>query len=164
MLTGLCVNEVDISEESNCTPMKGYLTIYAQTSQRRRLNPEEAEEEALVAIQKYIRSSTDYLSSDLLAVSYIGTRDVVPVGILNPDLLLRPGFGNRNLDTLSAGANSSSLSARRDVVAGASLSGLAVLVYAAVHYFKRRRLSSSGTIKRQNSIVSAQPNQTLPVV
>jgi hypothetical protein len=70
--------------------MKGYLTLY---SRNRRLTS------TLETIQSYIeKRSGAYLSENILAVSYIGTRESVGVGIINPELLSRPTDGGRRLN------------------------------------------------------------------
>lgn len=98
-----CFIEVDLSEPTICTPMKGYLTLYSR--ERRHLTS------TLQSIQNYIESRTSsYLSENILAVSYIGERASVGVGIINPSLLSRPS-GNRMLamemdDVIAAGYGS----------------------------------------------------------
>ncbi|KAL3795893.1 hypothetical protein HJC23_002164 [Cyclotella cryptica] len=98
-----CIVDVDLSVPTICTPMKGYLTLYAR--ERRRLTS------TLESIQNYIESRTSsYLSENILAVSYIGERTSVGVGIINPSLLSRPS-GNRMLamemdDMIAAGYGS----------------------------------------------------------
>jgi len=98
-----CIVNVDLSEPSTCTPMKGYLTLYSR--QRRHLTS------TLESIQNYIESrASSYLSENILAVSYIGERESVGVGIINPSLLSRPS-GNRVLamemyDRIAAGYGS----------------------------------------------------------
>ena len=76
---------VDLEQPSTCTPMNGYMTVWSRTG-RRQLN-----EAALDAIQNYVESSSSFISDEVLAISYIGTRDVVSVGIMNPDILARHG-------------------------------------------------------------------------
>jgi hypothetical protein len=84
-----CIVDVDLSEPNTCTPMKGYLTLYSR--ERRHLTS------TLESIQNYIESrASSYLSENILAVSYIGERESVGVGIINPILLSRPS-GNRML-------------------------------------------------------------------
>ncbi|KAL7477101.1 hypothetical protein ACHAW6_002913 [Cyclotella cf. meneghiniana] len=84
-----CIVEVDLSVPTTCTPMKGYLTLYSR--ERRHLTS------TLESIQNYIESRASlYLSENILAVSYIGERESVGVGIINPLLLSRPS-GNRML-------------------------------------------------------------------
>lgn len=95
LFTAQCIIDVDLDQPSKCTPMKGYLTLYARS--RRRLSTSST----LDSIQSYIeeRSST-YLSENILAVSYIGKRESVGVGIINPELLSRPQFGGRRRRSL----------------------------------------------------------------
>jgi hypothetical protein len=75
--------------------MKGYITLYSRGSgnDRRMLTS------TLDSIRNYIEQQTDsYTSENILAVSYIGQRESVGVGIINPSLLSRPnGNGKRRV-------------------------------------------------------------------
>lgn len=103
---------VELDQPSKCTPMKGYLTLYSRSGNRRWTHQDTTvdgnttndtpDQSALAAIEDYMNSAR-YLSDNVLKVSYIGKRDLVPVGIINPAILVRPG--NRKLDLESATSN-----------------------------------------------------------
>jgi len=76
--------------------MKGYLTLYSNN--RRQLTS------TLETIQNYIEKRTSsYLSENILAISYIGERQSVGVGMINPSILSRPMFGGRRKLSRSIG-------------------------------------------------------------
>ncbi|KAL3785633.1 hypothetical protein ACHAWO_005977 [Cyclotella atomus] len=84
-----------LPNSTKCTPMKGYITLYSRGSgnNRRMLTS------TLDSIRNYIEQQTEsYTSENILAVSYIGQRESVGVGIINPSLLSRPnGNGKRRV-------------------------------------------------------------------
>lgn len=64
-----CVVNVDSIESPNCTPINGYMTAWVSETVRRRLS----ESDIYSVIENY---SNTYATDTVLAVSYIGTRDV----------------------------------------------------------------------------------------
>lgn len=121
-ITAKCIIDVNLSEETTCTPMKGYLTLYARN--RRHLTS------TLDTIQNFIEKRTsEYLSENVLAVSFIGERESVGVGIINPSLLSRPNYGGRKLAATMEEGNAVGYAA------AAVVGGMCALLLV----FKRRR-------------------------
>lgn len=129
---------VELDQPSKCTPMKGYLTLYSRSGNRRwthqdttvdrNTTNDTADQSALAAIEDYMNSAR-YLSDNVLKVSYIGKRDLVPVGIINPAILVRPG--NRKLDLERATSNVGSST-------GVAMCGVLVAVCAVVGRLAKR--------------------------
>ena len=88
-----CTIETDLQVPTTCTPIKGYLTLYSSPTNNHHHHRDlsSARHSILNTIQTYIEKRTHlYTSETILAVSYVGIRTSVGVGLLNPDLLMRP--------------------------------------------------------------------------
>ena len=140
--TAKCITDTPLEIPSICTPIRGSLTLYSRST-RRQLSTSSI----LTSIQRYIERPESYVSENILAVTYIGKRESVGVGIIDPSLLMRPKFGGRRLSSAAAaGAISDVVGGERYLIAGL-LAGCMVL-------FLKRRRESQRFVSQQDAITS----------
>eukprot|EP00956_Cyclotella_meneghiniana_P013340 scaffold19197_cov40-Cyclotella_meneghiniana.AAC.2 len=135
-----CTIETNLQVPTTCTPIKGYLTLYSTPTannnnhNRRDLSSHPSNTNTILnTIQTYIEKRTHlYTSETILAVSYIGIRSSVGVGLLNPNLLMRPeerkrsSSGGDNRRSLVPSVVGLSHDDVLDYIMGLSVGGVAV--------------------------------------